>query len=67
MLTTGAFPMSPFLNTAGMGALLLLVALGGLVALVARAVLHRDGAAPDPVIEVLDGHAAAEEPRRRVS
>jgi hypothetical protein len=70
MLPTSALPMSPFLNATSMGALIVLVAVGGFVALVAGYVLHGRGESLDPTIEAFDAAAAAgapETPRRQVN
>ena len=66
MIPTTALPTSPFLNATSTGALVVLIALGAAVTLVASFVLERRAAA-DPTIDVLHDDGAAEPSRRRVN
>lgn len=65
--TSTTLPLSPFLNLASMGTLVVLVGLGAVVSLVAGYAFGRHVDPAEPAIEVLSGDAVARPERRRVN
>ena len=65
MLPTSTLPVSPFMGSSNMALLLGMLAIGGLVAMVAGYVVHRREQRRAPRIDVVDGADA--ETQRRLS